>query len=46
VSFGNAAGALPPIKTSISQRYSLAEVGLAHGELESRRTTGSTVLLP
>ncbi|HEY1997829.1 quinone oxidoreductase [Paraburkholderia sp.] len=34
------------VKTSINQRYSLAEVGLAHSELESRRTTGSTVLIP
>jgi NADPH2:quinone reductase len=34
------------VKTSINQRYPLSEVGKAHTELESRRTTGSTVLLP
>jgi NADPH2:quinone reductase len=34
------------IKTSINQRYQLSEVAKAHIELESRRTTGSTVLLP
>lgn len=34
------------VKTSINQRYPLADVAQAHIELESRRTTGSTVLLP
>ncbi|SIO42412.1 quinone oxidoreductase family protein [Paraburkholderia phenazinium] len=34
------------VKTSINQRYLLSEVAKAHIELESRRTTGSTVLLP
>ncbi|WP_109478546.1 quinone oxidoreductase [Paraburkholderia sp. C35] len=34
------------VKTSINQRYALADVGKAHADLEARRTTGSTVLLP
>ncbi|HDR8987105.1 TPA: quinone oxidoreductase [Burkholderia vietnamiensis] len=34
------------VKTSINQRYPLAEVGRAHADLESRKTTGSTVLVP
>jgi NADPH:quinone reductase len=34
------------VKTSINQRYSLADVGKAHEDLEARKTTGSTVLLP
>ncbi|RQR38026.1 MULTISPECIES: quinone oxidoreductase [unclassified Burkholderia] len=34
------------VKTSINQRYPLAEVGRAHADLESRRTTGSTILVP
>ena len=34
------------VKTSINQRYPLSEVAKAHTELESRRTTGSTILLP
>jgi NADPH:quinone reductase len=34
------------VKTSINQRYPLSDVAQAHTELESRRTTGSTVLLP
>jgi NADPH2:quinone reductase len=34
------------VKTSINQRYPLADVAKAHEELESRRTTGSTILLP
>src|ERR1700761_6345490 len=33
-------------KTSINQRYALSDVGRAHADLEGRRTTGSTVLLP
>jgi NADPH2:quinone reductase len=34
------------VKTSINQRYALSDVGRAHADLEGRRTTGSTVLLP
>ncbi|MBR8346270.1 quinone oxidoreductase family protein [Burkholderia ambifaria] len=34
------------VKTSINQRYPLAEVGRAHTDLESRKTTGSTILIP
>lgn len=34
------------VKTSINQRYALADVGQAHADLEARRTTGSTILLP
>jgi NADPH2:quinone reductase len=34
------------VKIDIRQRYRLADVGRAHEDLEGRRTTGSTVLLP
>jgi NADPH:quinone reductase len=34
------------VKTSINQRYALKDVGQAHADLEGRKTTGSTVLLP
>ena len=34
------------ITVEINQRYPLAEVQQAHRDLESRRTTGSTILLP
>jgi NADPH2:quinone reductase len=34
------------ITVDIEQRYSLAEVARAHADLESRKTVGSTVLLP
>jgi NADPH2:quinone reductase len=34
------------VKTSINQRHALADVAQAHADLEGRRTTGSTVLLP
>ncbi|HWT37088.1 MAG TPA: zinc-binding dehydrogenase, partial [Paraburkholderia sp.] len=34
------------VKTSINQRYPLAEVARAHADLEARRTTGSTILVP
>lgn len=34
------------VKVTIGQRYKLAEVAQAHTDLEARRTTGSTVLLP
>jgi NADPH2:quinone reductase len=34
------------VKIAIDQRYKLADVAEAHRDLEGRRTTGSTVLLP
>ncbi|MEQ5841650.1 quinone oxidoreductase [Paraburkholderia acidicola] len=34
------------VKTSINQRYALPDAGQAHVDLEARRTTGSTILLP
>lgn len=34
------------LKTNVRQRYALAEAGRAHEDLEARRTTGSTILLP
>ena len=34
------------VKIRIDQRFPLAEVAQAHRELEARKTTGSTVLLP
>jgi NADPH2:quinone reductase len=34
------------VKIRIDQRYALADVAQAHRELEARRTTGSSVLLP
>ncbi|HEY3598923.1 MAG TPA: zinc-binding dehydrogenase, partial [Paraburkholderia sp.] len=34
------------VKTSVNQRYALSDVANAHADLEGRRTTGSTVLLP
>jgi NADPH2:quinone reductase len=34
------------IKLRIGQRYRLADAAQAHRDLESRKTTGSTVLLP
>ena len=34
------------VKTSINQRYALNDVGTAHVDLEARRTTGSTILVP
>lgn len=34
------------VKISIGQTYPLAEAALAHRDLEARKTTGSTVLLP
>ncbi|MEC3766832.1 MULTISPECIES: quinone oxidoreductase family protein [Cupriavidus] len=34
------------VKVDIRQRYALSEVAQAHRDLESRKTTGSTVLLP
>jgi len=34
------------VKININQTYSLAETAQAHRDLEARKTTGSTVLLP
>ncbi|MCI1192655.1 quinone oxidoreductase [Calidifontimicrobium sp. SYSU G02091] len=34
------------VKIRIDQRYPLSDVALAHRDLEARRTTGSSVLLP
>ena len=34
------------VKVRIGQRYALAEAASAHRDLEARRTTGSTVLVP
>jgi NADPH2:quinone reductase len=34
------------IKIEINQRYALKDVGQAHRDLESRKTTGSTILVP
>lgn len=34
------------VKIEINQRHALKQVGAAHAELEARRTTGTSVLLP
>ena len=34
------------VKIHVDQRYPLAEVQQAHRDLEARKTTGSTVLIP
>lgn len=34
------------VKTSINQRYALKDAAQAHADLEARRTTGSTILIP
>jgi NADPH2:quinone reductase len=34
------------VRTNVRQRYSLADAGQAHADLEARKTTGSTILLP
>ena len=34
------------VKIEINQRYSLADAAQAHGDLEARKTTGSTILIP
>jgi NADPH2:quinone reductase len=34
------------VKITINQRYPLREAAQAHRDLESRKTTGSTVLVP
>jgi NADPH2:quinone reductase len=34
------------VKIRIDQRYALADAAQAHRELEARKTTGSSVLIP
>jgi NADPH:quinone reductase len=34
------------VKIRIDQRYALADVAQAHIDLEARKTTGCTVLMP
>jgi NADPH2:quinone reductase len=34
------------VRIEIEQRYALTDAAQAHRDLESRKTTGSTVLLP
>ncbi|MER9216967.1 quinone oxidoreductase [Mesorhizobium sp. M0663] len=34
------------VKIKINQRYALSEAGKAHSDLEGRRTTGTTILMP
>jgi NADPH2:quinone reductase len=34
------------LRVRIGQRYALADAAQAHRDLEARRTTGSTVLIP
>jgi NADPH2:quinone reductase len=34
------------IKIDINQRYALKDTGQAHRDLEARKTTGSTILIP
>ena len=34
------------VKIRIDQRYALDDVAQAHRDLEARKTTGSTVLMP
>jgi len=34
------------VKISINQRYALKDAAQAHIDLEARKTTGSTVILP
>ena len=34
------------VKISIDQRYPLGEAGQAHIDLENRKTTGQTILVP
>jgi len=34
------------VKVRIDQRYPLADVAQAHRDLEARKTTGSSILLP
>jgi NADPH2:quinone reductase len=34
------------LKVSVNQRYAMADIARAHADLESGRTTGSSVILP
>jgi NADPH2:quinone reductase len=34
------------VKIEINQRYALKDAAQAHRDLEARKTTGSTILLP
>jgi NADPH2:quinone reductase len=34
------------VRIPINQRYALADAGKAHRDLESRATTGTTILIP
>jgi NADPH2:quinone reductase len=34
------------VKIDVHQRYALADAGQAHSDLEARKTTGSSILLP
>jgi NADPH2:quinone reductase len=34
------------LKVEINQRYKLADTARAHADLEGRKTTGSTILIP
>jgi NADPH2:quinone reductase len=34
------------LKVSIHQRYAMSDIARAHAELESGRTTGSSILIP
>jgi NADPH:quinone reductase-like Zn-dependent oxidoreductase len=34
------------IKVEVNQRYKLADAASAHRDLEARKTTGATVLVP
>jgi NADPH2:quinone reductase len=34
------------VKIEVKQTYPLAETARAHGDLEARKTTGSTILIP
>jgi len=34
------------VKIKINQRYALADAAKAHADLQARRTTGATVLIP
>ena len=34
------------VKIEVNQRYALADAAKAHADLEGRRTTGATVLIP
>jgi NADPH2:quinone reductase len=34
------------VKINVNQRYALKDAAQAHSDLEARKTTGSTVLIP